>query len=345
MMERGHEVHVVALSDTKPAPKSIMGVALALYGVNVTARSRLSLLFSWRGLLGVARHVRAFDIVHIHAGRDIWPLAIMVLLRVLRVPYVVQSHGMLVDKGGRMMRVFDGILTRTSLAGSTLVYYLTPYERRQIEGQFPGLTYQHLVNGVDAPLDHRDPSSDEGLRVVFVSRLHPRKNAIDLARAVADLRSEGIDVEATFFGPDEGSAPALVDFIAESGRAEAIRYSGAIPYSEVRDALSAFNVFVLPSIEEPFPNSLLEAMASGLAVVCTKSCGLAPYIEEAKAGLVVEPGQRSIAQALRQLASDSSMRERLAERALQLAKERFSMASVGDVLERTYQRSIWGDGR
>ena len=48
----------------------------------------------------------------------------------------------------------------------------------------------------------------------------------------------------------------------------------------------------LPSRHEPFPNSLLEALASGLASICTEECGLAPYIVEGKACLVVEHGPK-----------------------------------------------------
>ena len=58
--------------------------------------------------------------------------------------------------------------------------------------------------------------------------------------------------------------------------------------------MAAASVYVLPSVREPYPMSVLEAMSVGLPVVVSADCGLAPLVERARCGIVTDRGDASV---------------------------------------------------
>jgi glycosyltransferase involved in cell wall biosynthesis len=337
----GQRVHVLSLwKGAGERPRAKWGIPLITFPYVKLPLHQLASMWSVSALLWLLLRGHRYDVVHLHAGRDLWVMACALVLRSKGVPYVWQTHGMLAPRPSLPMRVYDAVLTRRAIAGASSFMYLTPYERRDLEA-FARLRRSVLiVNGVDAPADSPPSGMDTGpLHVVFASRLHERKRAIDLVDAGALLINEGHDLNIDIYGPDEGALPALLLRIESLGVSERIRYAGSLPYEAVRDKLAEYNTFVLPSVNEPFPNALLESLATGLASVCTTSCGLAPYVSEAGAGLVVEPGPAGIARALRQLASDPDSRRAFGQKGLQLAKQEFSMDSVARKMIAEYERA------
>ncbi len=93
--------------------------------------------------------------------------------------------------------------------------------------------------------------------------------------------------------------------------------------------MAAADLFVLPSRYEGYPNVLLEALASGCAVVATDCPGAtAEILEGGKYGLLVEPGNvAALTAALERMMSDETLRRRFAAQ----AREAVSALDVGTV--------------
>jgi glycosyltransferase involved in cell wall biosynthesis len=337
----GHKAIVLSLwRGTGGRPTAKWGIPLVTFGYVKLPLHKLASLWSLSALMWVLLRGARFDVVHLHAGRDLWVLACALVLRMRRVPYVWQTHGMLAPRPQLPMRIYDRLLTRPAVAGASSFMYLTPYERRDLEA-FAALRRSVLiVNGVDAPGDRPPEGVSSGeLKVVFASRLHERKRAIDLVDAGARLIAEGHQLVIDIYGPDEGALPGLLRRIEEVDSKGRIRYAGALPYEAVRGKLAEYNTFVLPSVNEPFPNALLESLATGLASICTTSCGLAPYVSESAAGLVVEPGPDGLAAALRTLSDTPSLRLQYGLQGLELARREFSMGSIARKMIDEYDRA------
>lgn len=85
---------------------------------------------------------------------------------------------------------------------------------------------------------------------------------------------------------------------------------------EMPDLYAQHDVFVLPSLMEGMPLALLEAMASGMPVVTTESCGMVDVVEDSHTGLLVPPGDaESLSQAIVRLCRDPDLRVRLGDAA------------------------------
>ncbi len=112
-----------------------------------------------------------------------------------------------------------------------------------------------------------------------------------------------------------------------------VKFLGALPAEKMRTAFAAADVFVLPTIYDPFSNACIEALAAGLPVITTTANGFAEIIEPGLDGDVVAPGDtRAIAAALASW-SDPARRAAVRPRLL----EKAARCSVEENLARTLE--------
>ena len=144
---------------------------------------------------------------------------------------------------------------------------------------------------------------------------------IELAiRAYADVRTECPDCRLTIAGsgPMEGELKRLVD---ELKLGKWITFTGRIDRDQVANLYRSADVMVNSSKIDNMPNSLLEAMASGVAIVSTDAGGIPWMVEHNKTALLTPVGDvDALASALKRVTVDSDLRERLCAKGLEEAK-------------------------
>lgn len=156
-----------------------------------------------------------------------------------------------------------------------------------------------------------------------VGRLVAEKNQLPLIDAVAELRAKGADAHLMLVG-DGPMRAALEQRAEQRGISGAVTFTGAL--SDVRPALRAFDVFVLPSLSETFSNAALEAMAMQLPVILTRTGGAAEMIEHGREGFIVDVADlpRQLPELLNQLRLDDVLRTRMAAAASTRVQQSFS---------------------
>ncbi|HEY0681388.1 MAG TPA: glycosyltransferase [Steroidobacter sp.] len=156
-----------------------------------------------------------------------------------------------------------------------------------------------------------------------VGRLVAEKNQLPLIDAVAELRALGADAHLMLVG-DGPMRATLEQRAAERGISTAVTFTGALP--DVRAALRAFDVFVLPSLSETFSNAALEAMAMQLPVILTRTGGAAEMIEHGREGYILDVADlpRQLPKLLNQLRLDNVLRARMAAAAGERVQQSFS---------------------
>ncbi|WP_081615838.1 glycosyltransferase [Kocuria sp. UCD-OTCP] len=343
---RGHESRLWAGARGYPKNTNLVdGAPARLFSARVAVPTLGFATTVVRGLasaLIVERH--RVDIVHIHLARDFVTLPIALLARAVGLPYVVQTHGMITRKSGIFARFFDTLLTRPALRGADRILYLTSQEQQSLSLVESRLTsFVQLDNGADIHSGAEPMPSHTGCEVLYLARMHPRKRPLMFVNAAVDILARGRDAEFRMVGPDEGEASAVSKRISDAGYPESIVYEGPCAPELTDDRLSKCDIYVLPSIDEPFPMSVLEAMALGKPVIVTDSCGLAPYIESAAAGIVVGSDQASLTSAVESLIMDSSAQHAMGERAKNLVKYHFSISGVAERLQRVYESCLASD--
>ncbi len=157
--------------------------------------------------------------------------------------------------------------------------------------------------------------------IFYVSRIeHPGKNHLNLIKAYEalpeKLKSEYDLVLAGSFWP---GSEAVKDYAEKSGAAENIKFIGFVKPEELASLYHSASLYVFPSLFEGFGLSLLEAMACGVAVACSKTSSLGEIA--ADAAIQFDPARvDEITSAMRDILEKPSLREKLVKRGFERLK-------------------------
>lgn len=180
------------------------------------------------------------------------------------------------------------------------------------EGDARLAVVHHGVSPLFSPGDQtREPG-----RLLAVSDIYVQKNFETLLRAVALLPAARLDIAGRPLDPDYFQR--LTDLCAELGIAERVSFLGSKSQAEVAELYRRASVFVFPSLVETFGNPLLEAMASGLPVVCSDAAA-SPEVA-GKAALYARPGDAAhMAEQIGRLLGDEALWGEMAAKGLDRA--------------------------
>lgn len=179
-------------------------------------------------------------------------------------------------------------------------------------------------------------SGDGPVRLLYHGRVDARKGALDSLHAVRALDTHR-DWHLTMsgIGPDLDAAKALS---GEFGLGRRVTFTGYADYADVPDIYRAHDVFLSPTYAEGFSNTILEAMASGHAVLAGRSVGVIDCVRDGENGVLIEPGDiPAITREAARLIDDDAHRERLAAAALAECRETYSWTRAGQLIAAEYE--------
>lgn len=343
LRELGHEVVVAAAAGGfgGSLPKEYDGFPVQLFPCwRMLPNAGFAGITSPGLIVWLMQAVRGADVVHVHLARDLVTLPAAAITLMLDKPLVVQTHGMIDPTEKRLAKPLDKFLTRPVLRKSSSCLYLTDDEQDDLRNVARGdLNFNHLRNGVIFPraLEAGDNVNvQNSVEVLFLARLHKIKRPLVFVEAAQKLSDSGSRAKFSLAGPDEGEAEAVQQMIKAAGPAARVVYEGAVSPEQTASRLARCDVYVLPSLDETFPMSVIEALSLGKPVIITKSCGLASFIDDAGAGIVIDGSVAEMARAIKQLVDDPAMREKMGKRAKTLAREEFAISSVASKLDHIY---------
>jgi glycosyltransferase involved in cell wall biosynthesis len=334
----GHDVELVMGWDGI-VHVSVPGVSLRLFPVRRIPGTGFSGFFSSQLQRYVAGVAAERDIVHVHLGRDL--VTAPAALRAASATRVfVQTHGMVMPDNRLRSSIFDRVYIRSILRRASGILVLTPDEEAAV-GQLQNdhAPLERVTNGVSgsgAPEPPEPENDGVGLDVLFLARLHPRKRVMTFARAAAIVVRNSSSVRFSVVGPDEGDLGALREFISANQLESTLAYEGPVSPGAAPSRIARSSIYVLPSVNEVVPMSVLEALAVGTPTIVTRSNGLARTLEENHAAVVVEESPEALASAIQDLAASAALRKRLSEAGKRLIQAKFSATAVAKHLEQLY---------
>jgi glycosyltransferase involved in cell wall biosynthesis len=197
-----------------------------------------------------------------------------------------------------------------------------------------------IHNGVDLADTTVRETHAQPCRLVTVGRLQVPKDASTLVRALAELPRSAFEAVIVGDGPDRAAVESEVRRLDVES---VVQLAGE--RNDVPELLAASHVFVLSSLSEGLPLSILEAMAAGLPVVATNVGGVSELVLDGETGFLVPPGDpRSLAGAIERLLDDSALRARLGAAGRIRVEERFDLASTRQAHLDLYSALLAGAG-
>lgn len=194
----------------------------------------------------------------------------------------------------------------------------------------------HLVNGSGVDLNHYRPQprpeGNGGPVFLLVARLLTTKGIREYAAAAAGIRSERPDARFLLVGgrdvnPDAISTAELDRWTADG----TLEWLGEL--DDVRPALGDCDVFVLPSYREGTPRSVLEAMATGRAIITTDAPGCRETVIEGENGFLVPVGDAgALESAMRRFIDDPALAVRMGQRSLEIVRSKYDVRLVNEAM-------------
>jgi len=160
-------------------------------------------------------------------------------------------------------------------------------------------------------------------RICFVGRLHPQKNLFALIEAV-----RGLNVELEIIG--DGSQREALKAAANDKRVNG-RFLRNRPHAELPQHFNAAEIFILPSLYEGHPKTILEAMACGRPVIGTNVPGIREIIRHRETGYLCGTSPEEIRLAIQDMLADADLRARMGRNARQFVVEHFALEKIVDM--------------
>ncbi len=308
LAEHGHDV-------------TVDGVLLGRRGlVSKVMRSCMIVLRSW------GRH----DVVI--AENPFWDAIVALALTMLqrnKTPLVYYTKGFapasIAESGPRGLRRFCLWISRLILLKSDHVIFISDWLRIEYLQRMGSSVLAKkpcsVIHHAPAPdfldavgVDSRDSSTQHSRRCAVVSyagnfALWDKSRGVlllfeALARLAERLPETQLDCRIAGDGRHQH---ALVAAAARLGLADRVSFVGRIEGGALREFYRSSDIFVYPSFQDGCPTVVMEAQASGVPVIVTRSCGAAEVVEHGYSGIICEPTPDAVAESMETLLRDREL--------------------------------------
>lgn len=264
------------------------------------------------------------DIVHAHDYRHFTTDIAALYCKIERKPFILTVHGFFFDPHWTtriLMKLYDQTLGQFSLKSADKIICVS---NKSVEESI--LKFRNKIsvipNGVPIGLTidrqgfNGNFNKKYGLKnhkiILAVGRLCVQKGFQYLIQAHKNIISRNNGYQLCIIGPDAGYGKELKHLAEDT---DSIIFTGSISENEIRDAYLSADLFILPSLAEGCPLTLLEAMAFGKPIVAT-SVGMVPeIIRNGVNGILVRPGNSDLLAEAIKVLDDESFSRNLAKNA------------------------------
>lgn len=354
LIQKGLEVSIFS-----PVQKEDESKIMRPRGVNPYLFPQSALSKCWPGYSSaLARAVRQqvanFDIIHIH---EIWHhphFAAYKAAKFARKYFIVTIHGALepwcLNHKAFKKIIYSNLIQKRILREAAGIHAITEEEIKNISNFVDNKNIFLVPNGLNLEEFKNLPDKErfenlypvvKGKKIIlFLGRLHPKKGLDLLAKAFGTILKNKDDIELVIAGPDNiDYSDQIIKILKAENAINNTTFTGMLTGNEKLAALSAADIFVLPSYSEGFSISVLEAMACGLPVVITKQCNF-PEVEKVGAGKVIDADAGCLSKVLIELLDNPGLCKVLGDNGKRLVMRKFTWDKVADKMINAYKEIL-----
>jgi glycosyltransferase involved in cell wall biosynthesis/predicted LPLAT superfamily acyltransferase len=252
------------------------------------------------------------DVLHVHGSQLSWSWVAR-WGQEHNVPTVFSEHSTLDEMGGparsdapRWLNCVDVVTCWSERARRPLLQLRSHAEERV-------LVHHHIIGRDLASTVHQSTDTQGNTLVILcAARLDAKKGLKTLIEAFSEIARTRPSIQLVLAG-DGDQRQELEELAGDLGLTARIEFAGWLTHGLFLTRLGAADVFVLPSLSEGMPVSVMEAMDAGKAIVATRVGGIPELVQHGVEGLLVEPGDAAaLATALSAVLDDENLRGRLA---------------------------------
>ena len=306
-------------------PKNVDGVEVIYYSRWTKDHSQFS-----PGLLGgVWRECKKYDVIHIHSWWNISVILSVFICWLRGVKPVLSPHGMLSDfsfnKNHGLIKNYFHRFIGAFLLRQTKMHLTSPAEREQLGGlNENNFVLPNFIKTAPKPI--LEKTDENNFTLVFLSRIHPKKNIENLIDALSELKN---NILLQIIGSGENEYINILKKKAEEKNvADKIEWVGKVHGEKKFDYLANADLFVLPSHNENFALVVAESLSAGTPVLVSENVGLADYVKENKLGWVCQAHTKSIVMAIKSAKANKEQRAIIRKKAPAIIHKDFASSSL-----------------
>jgi glycosyltransferase involved in cell wall biosynthesis len=348
----GDQVEALCLDD--PKALFLAGIPCPVHALGQASLGRFA--FSPRLWRWLHHHARRFDVIIMHGIWSFPGIAVRSAARRAVIPYGVFVHGALDPWFNRMYplkRIKKSLFWTFQYAvlrDAAAVFFTTAIERDLAKESFRPSRWNSFV--IPLGIADSETSTEESNRQVeqfyaripalrgrsyllFMGRIHEKKGCDLLIEAFGRLAPDYPNVDLVMAGPDQMGLQARLQAQAERlGIAGRVRWPGMLQGDLKWGALRACEAFVLPSHQENFGITVVEALAAGRPVLISNQVNIWPEIQADGVGLVEDDTLEGAERLLRRwFRLDPTERESMAARGRRCFSARFTMSKTVSLID------------
>ena len=266
--------------------------------------------------------------------------AVIALCRAIGIPVVLHLHAAQLSQFYQSLPRPLQRLTCWVFSLPASVVVLGTAARRFVVEELgvPAARVEILNNGVPEPRLRRERALAGSVRrILFVGNLSERKGVSDLLEALARPSLRDGSLEVTLAGG--GDVAGYEAKARQLGIGGFVRFEGWVDQQRVAQLMARADVLVLPSYDEGLPLVILEALAHGIAVVCTPVGEISSVLQDRVNARFVVPGDvDGLAAALHEVLHEPGLTEALARNGRAIYEEQFCLPRFFSSVARIHQR-------
>ncbi len=283
-----------------------------------------------------------FDLIHTHGYRS--DVIGIFLAKLMGLPVISTCHGFIsndlhlslynrLDRFilrfvHKIIAVSDGI--KCELIGSGINESRIIVLQNAVNGSYSNESFARNRQAIRASCG----IAENDFVVGYVGRLSEEKGVKYLIEAISTLNRYGTLLKLLIIGEGQ-QRKNLEDLVKKTNIEDSVIFAGF--QNDIEKWLPAMDAFVLPSLTEGTPVSLLEAMAYGIPVIASSVGGVPDVVDSRRNGLLVSPGKpEEISNAIRLLYKDKNLGNNLSKEAQKTMKLKYNVGNWINKIETEY---------
>jgi glycosyltransferase involved in cell wall biosynthesis len=265
-------------------------------------------------------------------------LPLIILAQLLGKKMIIHLHGGEYLQEKKPSKFLQMALSKV-LSGKDPKIVLSPLEKEIVEEKFNAFQVLVLPNCIDltaAGNFSRNGQAGSSPNLLFIGRVDKNKGIEYIYQALKMLKDKGVPFKFSMAGAGPEKDEYVQKFSASMN--SHFEYKGVVSGKEKEDLFKESNIFLLPSMYEGLPISLIETMSFGIVPVVTNVGSISTLVKPMETGIFVnKQSAGDIAESIEKLLSNKTLMSRLSVNAREIVFRDFNPLSYIEKLNKIYE--------
>ena len=320
-------------------PLQMDGVNIRFFKRQTKDHSHLSigmLRYLWK-------HGGEYQVIHIQSWWNTVAVLTALICKIKSWKYIISPRGMLSPytiEHSIVKKIIHNLIGNYLLKNA-IIHVTSNDEKQKLDKLNPRYTLIDVPNYVDVNSKSQNVIRSENsdiFNLLFLSRIHPKKGLEDLFSALSKV---GFNYHLSIVGDGDSNYIEELKLLSRKLMIEnSISWKGALYNDDKIRSYANADVFILPSKDENFANTVLESLAQGTAVIVSKNVGLSDFVSDNNLGWVYDSSVNNLEEVLNESKTSSQKLKNIRETSTSIIESNFSEANISNRYIAMYNTSL-----